>query len=187
MNKRGQFFLLAAIVIIGVVFGLSRIYTTIEAPTEDSTIYDLTNEIRYEANTIIDSGIFNAVDKQQRDDNIESLTDHYASRNLGSDFVIIHGNQTDMIARFYKTMDSGGIGFEIAGPGSYTYSQETREFSTTFQLNGDDEVTIVLEEDEEDEDQDIRYTFNIKPGEMFFLVVKEEKRGDQFVSASRDG
>lgn len=180
MNKRAQFFLVAALVIIGVVFGLSMIYTNIETPTEDHFVYDLTGEINYEAGSVIDSGIFNAITEEQRNRNLENLTDYYASANLGSDLMIVYGNQTAMIAIFYTTEDTGSIGIDLGGSGLSHEVDEDRRYNSTFLLTPeDDSVTIVI-------DEDLRLTFNVKPGEMFFIVLKKERQGEQFVAASKE-
>ncbi len=184
MNKRGQFFLLAAVVIIAVLFGLTTIYTTVETPLEDSSVYDLTKEIKYEAGVVIDSGIFNALTEGQRNKNVENLTDYYASANLGTDFIVIYGNQTEMIALLYTTEDTGSVGIDIGTTTPVTYYDDLRKYNATFFIpQGDDEVTVVLDRNENEE---IKYTFRIKPGEMFFLILKKERQGEQFVSASRE-
>jgi hypothetical protein len=180
MNKRGQFFIIAAFVIISILFGLSAIYTTAETPSEDFFVYDLTKEIKYESGVVIDSGVFNALTKQEKDKNVENLTDYYASANLGTDFIIIFGNQTELTAIFYTTEDTGQIGLEFGGSHTGYNTTETRKYNTTFELTGgDDEVTVVI-------DEDVRYTFKVKPGEMFFIILKKERQGEQFVSASRE-
>ncbi|MFH1802649.1 MAG: hypothetical protein ABH864_04310 [archaeon] len=183
MNKRGQFFLIAALVIIGVVFGLSAVYTTIETPSEDSSVYDLTKEINYEAGSVIDSGIFNALTEEQRNEHVENLTDYYASANIGSDLMILFGNRTEMTAIFYTTEDTGSIGVDLGGSEVVTYSGDIRKYNSTFDLNGDDSVTIVLDKGQEEE---ISFTFHVKPGEMFFIILKKERQGEQFVATSRE-
>jgi len=185
MNKRAQFFLVAALVILGVVFGLSMIYTNIETPTEDHSVYDLTREINYEAGSVIDSGIFNAITEEQRNRNLENLTDYYASANLGSDLMIVYGNQTEMTAIFYTTEDTGSIGIEVDSSSFSHKVDEARRYNSTFSLTPqDDSVTIVLDKGEEEE---ISLTFNVKPGEMFFLILKKERQGEQFVATSKEG
>ena len=179
MNKRGQFFLIAAVVIISILFGLSAIYTTAETPTEDPLVYDLTKEIKYETGAVIDSGVFNALTEEQRDRNIENLTDYYASANVGSDLIVIFGDQMTMTAIFYTTQDTGEIGLDFGGPPLKHVVDQVRKYNTTFALTNDNEVTIVI-------DKDVRYTFTVKPGEMFFVILKKERQGEQFVSASKE-
>lgn len=184
MNKRGQFFLVAAIAIIGVVYGLSAVYTSIETPDTDPLVYDLTKEIKYEANTVIDSGVFNAETDGKMESNIQNLTDYYGSTNLGSDLILIYGNRSNMTALFYTTQDTGSIGVDFGtGQISHTVDQ-TRKFGNTFKIPPeDDAVTIILDENQNEE---IRYSFDVKPGEMFFIVLKKEKQGEQFVAATKD-
>lgn len=181
MNKRGQFFLLAAVIIVSILFGLSAIYTSVETPSQDPSVYYLTKEIKYESGAVIDSGIFNALTEQQVKNNLENLTDYYASSNPGTDLIILYGNQTQMIAFFYTTQDTGNIGVQLGGGPSTGYNTtETRKYNTTFIIpSGDQEVTVVI-------DQDVRYTFKVKPGQMFFIILKKERQGEQFVAASKN-
>lgn len=184
MNKRGQFFLIAAFVIILILFGLSAIYTTVQTTSTDTAVYDLTKEIKYEANVVIDSGTFNALTEEQKNKNVQNLTDYYASANLGTDFIVIFGNQTSMTALFYKTEDTGSIGIDLGtGPSVASYAGDLRKYNSTFQLGTDNEVTIILDKDQ---DQEISYTFTVKPGQMFFLILKKERQGEQFVSATKE-
>ena len=54
MHKRGQFFLIAALVVVGILVGLSIAYTTVRTPREETQIYDLSEEIYYEGAQVID-------------------------------------------------------------------------------------------------------------------------------------
>jgi hypothetical protein len=182
MNKKGQFFLIAALVIVAILFGLSTVYTTVETPSEDQFVYDLSKEIKYESNTVIDSGIFNALTEQQRNENVENLTDHYSSSNLGTDFIVVYGNKTEMTALFYTTQNTGSIGINLGGSEILSHTvDQTRKYNSTFSLNETDhEVTVLI-------DQDVKYTFKVRPGQMFFIILKKERQGEQFVSASREG
>ncbi|MBU0977654.1 MAG: hypothetical protein KKD18_04515 [Nanoarchaeota archaeon] len=184
MNKRGQFFLVAALVIISIAYGLSMIYTSIETPGEDNSIYDLTKEIKYESGAVVDSGIFNAETEEEMDANVQNLTDHYGSANLGSDLIFIYGNRTNMTALFYTTTDTGSIGVDLGTGTGFTHEvDQVRKFSSTFEIPSEDNsVTIVLDESQSEE---VRYTFDVKPGEMFFVILKKEKQGEQFVSANK--
>jgi hypothetical protein len=179
MNKRGQFFLLAAIVIIGVIMGLRAIYTNVETPPEDSSIYDLSEEIHYESGAVIDSGVFFAFNENERNRRIENLTDYYAAANLGTDFIIVYGDRDKLWAVFYTTQNTGSVGLTL-GSGSANYNVTTqRRFNATFvPAQGDNSVTIVLDE--------VSYTFDLSPGQTFFIVLKKERQGEQFVSASKD-
>ena len=44
MNKRGQFFLIAAVVVIAILVGLAALYSVADTPQEDSVVFDLSKE-----------------------------------------------------------------------------------------------------------------------------------------------
>lgn len=178
MNKRGQFFLIAALVIIGILVGFSATYTSIEVPREDSFVYDLSKEINYEAGTVIDSGIFNSLNAAEKNKRLNNLTDYYSEANLGTDFVIIYGDKTGMSAIFYTTQNTGTIGVDFGSGAVSNQQTQTRKYSASFiPQAGDNSITIVL-------DQENKYSFNLKPGQTFFIVLKKEKQGEQFISTS---
>src|SRR3989344_2736787 len=64
MNKRGQFFLIAAVVIAGILIGLGAVYVSLSSQKEDRIVYDLTKEISYEASRVIDKGELGAFKKE---------------------------------------------------------------------------------------------------------------------------
>jgi len=177
MNKRGQFFLVAAVVIIAVLIGLATVYSNIEIPKEDSAIYDLSKEMNYEAGAVIDSGMFNSISDGERSMNIENLTDYYAKVNPGTDLLFVYGDRDGMAALFYTTEDIGSVGLGIGGTGSVDHQTEARRFNTTFDPGNDETVTIMLSEE-------VEHTFAIKPGQTFFVLLQKERQGERYVSAS---
>ena len=58
MNKRGQIFLMAAILITSVVIGLSTIDTEAEVMSPNEAFYDLSGEIGFETKRVLDYGVF---------------------------------------------------------------------------------------------------------------------------------
>ena len=84
-----------------------------------------------------------------------------------------------MTAILHKTEDTGTISINIGDTQTSIPFDQPRKNKASFELNDDKKVTIILE-------GNISYTFNIKPGEMFFIILKKETQGEQFVSASRE-
>jgi hypothetical protein len=180
MNKRGQFFLIAAMVIIGILFGLSAIYTTIDTPPEDSFVYDLSKEINFEAGSVIDQGVFFSINEEERNSHVENLTDYYSAANLGTDLVIVYGNKTEMVALFYTSRDTGSVSVDFGGNPLESSFEGQRKYRATFvPESSSNTITITLP-------NNLTFTFEIKPGQTFFVVLKKVKQGEQFVSTSRE-
>lgn len=77
MKKRGQFYLVAALVIIGLVIGLSAVYNTIKVSQEDKTIYFLYEEVNTESSRVIDQGVYNSLSQQEIETRLVTLIRSY--------------------------------------------------------------------------------------------------------------
>ena len=178
LNKRGQFFLIAALVIIVIIIGFAAFYNVAETPPEDIVIYDLSKEINFEAGEVIDSGIFNALTTDDWHKNLENLTDYYAKANLGNDFFIVYGNRSRMFILAYTTKNTGSVSVGA----STIDTTEVRRVNVSFAPSADEgTVTLVIPK----ENLNITNTFNIKPGQTFYAIIQKERLGERYVVASK--
>ena len=92
LNKRGQFYLIAAIIIVGVLFGLTAIYNSASSQKEDSKVYDLSKEVDFESARVIDSGIFYGRNQSEINDYLYRLIEYYGKTNPPSNIVLLYGN-----------------------------------------------------------------------------------------------
>jgi len=173
MNKKGQFFLIAALVIIGIILGLATRYNTVKVSEEDRTVYDLSNEILFEATQVIDNGIFKEIDEGTISDRIENLTDFYSNRNPDSDIIVVYGNKRSLTVIFYNKTETGSIGITIGNP--VVFQTFTKDKLKRDGLTGED-VTVDL-------GLETTYDFTLRPGQVFYIIIKKEKSGERFVSA----
>ncbi|HVY01302.1 MAG TPA: hypothetical protein VHA12_00875 [Candidatus Nanoarchaeia archaeon] len=115
VEKRGQFFLVAALVISGILIGLAGIYTEVNAPKEDLTVQDVSVELNYESLQVIDQGVYNDLTDEQLFSNIANLTDYYAAKNPSGEFIILYGNKNFVKLRKYSPSSAGTIGINTGG------------------------------------------------------------------------
>jgi len=178
MNKRGQFYLIAALVIILIISGLVYIYIKAETPVEDIVVYDLTEEIDFEANQLIANGMFEGKSKEEIKEKIEKLSQHYSDENPDVDitFAYVYGNEESAyIIGDKEELDEGIQKEQIIKPDKERCLKEHGESRC-----------IVSREAPQGADQTIevyvgneRYPFKIKKGRHnFFMIVKREK-GEQ--------
>jgi hypothetical protein len=172
MNKRGQFYLIAALVIVGIIVGLATVYNSAKSVTEDSTIYDLSDEINFEGSQILASGLFNADSETDMNSKIINLTDYYARSNPESELLIVYGNSTNLTYVAYTNSITGSI--SIAGGISIVQTSHLTKRIGTVTVTGST-VEVYLS-------NNVQYTFRIKPGYQFYLIMKKEKGGETFVS-----
>lgn len=95
MKKRGQFFLIAALLISGVAIGLGTLYNTAYVERADTQVYDLSEELYAELQQTYDSGLIRGDTPQGIQKNIQLLARYYQEQNPDSTFIIFysHGDE----------------------------------------------------------------------------------------------
>lgn len=177
MDKRGQFFLIAALVIVGIIITLGAINISIRTPLEDNTaFYDLSREIDYESNKLIDYGVYESQSRTQINEKLASLVSNYAAINPDTEMLLIYGSAGNLFILYYNETSAGVAGISSGGPPTgipqkaikpqvpeYNYNTETKTV----------EVTLA---------EDSVLTFELKEGENFFIVLKKESGGETLVA-----
>jgi len=173
MNKRGQIFLIAALVIVLIMSGFG-IYNAVSTPKEDKKVYDLSQEIKYETNQIIDSGVYSGTEGEIVD-KINQTLDYYAKMNPDSEIIIIYGdentlrlgNETNL---FYTFVDTGSVSIGNSA-GLKLQKRNVTEADVEVKSN---KIEVLL--------KNSKYSFNITEGQNFYLVVKSSQGGLEFVA-----
>lgn len=167
-NKRGQIFLIIALVVIGIIIGLSFTYTKTRAPQEESRVIDLSNEIYYEGAQVVDRGVYSG---QQGgiEIKINDLISSYSQLNPDSEITVIYGNGNGTT---YRCKESGSASIGTA-------AQSLCELDTdTFEIPPQDGVITVALGGE-------TYTFELENAEQnFFIVLKKETSTGQEIVAT---
>jgi len=168
MNKRGQFFLIAALVVIGIIIGLSIAYTTVKTPREETRVFDLSNEIYYEGAQVIDTGILNTDYSGNIQNDIDELIGNYSALYPDSKITVVYGTS----ATTYTCSPTGTIGFSNTGVSTCKLNKE----STTTTKSDDNKVEVWLGEE--------TYEFELNPGQNFFVVIRKESAGGEQIVAT---
>ncbi len=191
MNKRGQFYLIAAVVVISLIISINVIHNMADSSKEDVQIIDLSDEIAFESSQIIENGVFTD-NKGKIPESIEDLSNTYASTNLGKDLIFIVGNKTEFNV-FYQ---DAGKKESLQFPGTTLLFSETisdSQGSVSLSTSGDssldlsktilkkekrtastDKITLILNED-------FSRTFDLNTGENFFIVIKKENQDEKII------
>ncbi len=175
MNKKAQFFLIAALIIAAVILALSQVYSESRTSEQESYVYDFSNEVYYEASQVIDNGVFNSNSNQETTSRLESLTEYYAKSNPDSDIVILYGDENS----FSEIRYDASVGSQI------TNSPVSSQFSPEEIIDSENNVKkipIVLE-DKENPDKKIKREFEVKKGQNFYIVIRKKIQNEQFVIA----
>src|SRR3989344_5796941 len=141
MKKRGQFYLVAALVIIGVIASLATVYNSVKVSEEDISVYDLSEEINFEALQLLDSGLFNNLEEEEIEIFITNLTQYYSTLNPDTDIVVIYGDKREVKVIAYTIQERGEV---CSGENVCIQLQEKVFFITDLALSGNSLVEIKL-------------------------------------------
>lgn len=167
MNKKGQFYLLAAIIIIIAIFSLYTIRNYVKTEPEERTVYDLKNELTFETGKVVDFSIYSKSDTNRV---IENWTDLYVKANQGKEienFVFVYGNGTLLNVVSFNRSSAGGVSINI-GDEEWTLDQvyPTKSQKKISFEKAVESITVKIE--------GIDYDFNLKEGENFIFLIKKQ-------------
>ena len=156
-NHRGQFYLIAAIIIIAVIIGYAAISNYLEKK-ESIKLYNLGEELGIESENVLDFGTYNEYNESEMDTLLTGFVESYAEYiEEGIAITFIFGNPDKIIVITYEEL--GGVSSpEIIDPGE------------------EKKVTVTI--------NSIDITFKLKSGENFYFVVSQEIAGEQYVVTS---
>ena len=177
MNKRGQFFLIAAVIIAGIILTLGAInISTKKVIKDEKSFYDLSKEISYESNQLIDHGVYTG-QSDKINDSLISFVEEYSAINPGTDMLLIYGNlESSPTVILYSWTSSGTSG--VSGGGPTLGVPQMIPIQTNPESTFDKEegiVTVKLSEE-------LSLTFELKQGENFYIVLKKQSGGETLVA-----
>jgi hypothetical protein len=181
-NSRGQFYLLAAIVIIVIIAGFAAVSNYAQKKTSVK-LYDVKDELGIESGKVLDYGTLKG-DRIDTDgdgiadtDIIEHFTDQY-DKYAGEDKEIffIFGNYEEVVLITYADISPGTIEI-VAGETKAEYDVPGREIiKEVITPTESGEVSIKIEENV--------YDFILKPGENFYFVISQTIGEEEIVVVS---
>jgi len=153
-QKRGQFYLIAALIIIAVIIGFAGISNYIQKK-EVIKLYDLGEELGIESQNVLDFGTYNEYNQEQMQDLLEDFIASYAEYiEEGIDISFIFGNYEEITIITYQ---------ELA----------VNPTTETFEPFPGGRVTVII--------NGTNYSFRLRPGENFYFVISQEIEGEQYV------
>ena len=181
MKKRGQFYLIAAIIIVMVIIGLSSITNYITTKKKPGKFYDLGGELNEESSRVIDYGIYNEVDVPLI---IENFTGEYLiekryieEKEKETELFFIYGDKENATGVSYTSQKIGIIAinygttpFELSGTDKYVANR------TSLETIGGEEIKVKI--------LNVTYTFNLQEGENFLFVIAKKTDDETYIIRS---
>ena len=162
-GKKGQFYLIAAIVIAIIVFGLVSVSNYAKVEKKDMTIYEAGDELKGETSKVVDYAL---VKNEDVSGMINNWTELYVLANEGEDvenWVFVYGNKTNSTVLVFSKTDSGSITLEGAGGSFQIITRKTKKLETEF---SQEEIIFRLNEQE--------YKFNLTADKEFLFLINKE-------------
>ena len=166
-NKRGQFYLFAAIIIITLIIGYAAVSNY--AKKDSTKVYNLKEELGIESEMVLDFGILKS-DEINNEELIEHFTTLYAEfAGDEKEIYYIFGNSEKIIAYKYGDIVEGVITINIGDSSAeLTIDKKVKEDIDVEQEGNKIILTI----------EDNKYEFDLKPGDNFYFIISE-KIGDE--------
>jgi len=175
-DKKAQFYLVAAMVIISLIIG----FATIQNYTKKKQvkIYDIKDELGIEGGNVLDYGIFNL----EKDSDITALVENFSNDFFNyagaekREFYLVFGNTEGGIYIINNTeIEKGTMSIEIGGERSGITNTISKIKATPISPS-DGGVTVTI--------NGIDYSFKLKGGENFYVIISQEIEGEQHIVTS---
>lgn len=174
MEKRGQFFLIAAIIIITITLSITSLVNTVSVRDPNENFFDRSNEIRTESKKVIDYGVYYNNDTQEL---LRSFLNNYSSYIADDRALFIFGNQTAIDGLYFeRDALAGSVGVGAGGLPLNDFVHEVRHGSATINWDqGRNIVHVTIE--------GVGYDFSLHEGENFYFVIIREEQGESYASS----
>lgn len=162
-SKRGQFYLVAAIIIALVVFSLATISNYAKENKEEPIVFDLKKELNLETGKVVDFAIYNKSDTNYL---IENWTKVYVESQKGKDvenWVFVYGTPGVISVLTFAKESAGKTCIETSATKTCYDAKHT---TTTNQRVDGTEIIVTLE--------GFSYNFNMTSGKNFAFVINKE-------------
>lgn len=170
MNKGGQFFLVAAAIIVALVIGLASAVNTIKSGDRNMVFYDLADEVGDETKHVLDYGVFNEEDPLLL---TESFLENYTNYISQDQVLFIYGNSTNLTGIIYEELGIGSVGISTGGGITRIPVQHTTGLEADVSVDGN-EILVNIDGKE--------YYFYMRDGWYFYFIIIKERGEERFVA-----
>lgn len=175
-RKRGQYYLISAIIIITILIGYAVIsnYSKIIGYTKT---YDLAEELEIEGANVLDYGIYNEdIGIEQMQNLLEGFIEAYSEIGEIEELYFIFGNAEQIVFMGYQQLQEEIlISVSVDEEGYHPLQIGKKEVGHKAFKSEEDirEVKIIIGEDE--------YEFELEKGENFYFILSQIIGGEKYV------
>ena len=174
-GKRGQFYLIAAIFIILIMFGTTSIATQALVKPEPRTIKDLGDELNRETYKIIEHGV--VLEKE-----LTPLIESFSKEDMAK-YILKNSEDASIVFVYGKEEGYNAIAVENKGIGAITIGgSELENKKLNFREGEPEKEGDFLELKVNDR----LYKFKIKPNEMFYFLIVKYRGDEVFIERNKE-
>ena len=192
MKKRGQFFILASVILSLVVASLASVGNYVFANKEPEKFYNLGDELKYESGQIIDYSVHKGSDAGVMEGNIDSFNMQVAENILDQDpdmeFYFIYGDKSKVVVdtSYAKEWGGGEVESDISLFIGGTYFERKVEDPERGYYPGETYKEDVIPKPGEEEVNinigGIEYKFPLWENQQLVLLMKKKIENDTYVN-----
>jgi hypothetical protein len=171
MNKGGQFYLIAAIIIVTLIIGFATV-SNVFRDDSSTKLYDFGEEFGFEGNEVIEHGVYSEYDEGDMELLLENFAAIYKTYiDQGGSTSSLHfviGNKESLTLYSFTEVNGGSVNLDFSGKYSSLIIQNTdvSERDITGDVEGDS-VSVVID--------DINYDFNLRQGQNFYFFIEGDE------------
>ena len=174
--KKAQLFIIAAVIIVGVLFSLFAVTNYVKTKPKPTAFYDLSEELSSESSQVIDYATYTQGDANSLVQDFSQKYADYCCNSTSNDveLVFVYGN-SDQLTMLNYTTQTGTVGGELGGTSASTTITTLEPQITNIPPDAPINVTI----------GNVTYNFQLSPGENFFFVIKKDIGEEKHVASQQ--
>jgi hypothetical protein len=171
-RKKGQFYLMAAIIIIALLSGLTFVFNYSSSKVQGSQSFHIREELSIEGEKALDYALKNSLNPKAL---MENFTKTYSNYSDADELYFIFGNKS-LVAVAGYAKNSGKIFFFDKGNGNEQLNLVQGQYSSWNFSNPNETVSITA--------NGIEYPFMLSNGENFYFVVLKNVEDERYIFSS---
>ena len=172
MNKRGQFYLISAIVIIGLIIVFAGVSNYLEKD-EETKLYDLKQDLEIESENVLAYGTYYAFDEEQMLNLLQGFIEAYSEYGEVQKIIFIFGNRQKITVLGYQQLEDEVVKIQ-GGEEELELELSGGADPSSGKLEQPGETVVVIVGDS-------AYEFDLREGENFYFIIAQEIEGEQYV------
>lgn len=170
-DRKAQFYILAAVIIIAVFIGVAALANYARMKKGYTKIYDLGKELEIETGYVYDYGVYNGTDINALISNWSDVYYNYTKeQEIVEDWYFVYGNENELTEITFDVESLGEIG--ISGSGWTAGINITEGVKKTKKYAGGGGGSVQVTFEDKETSREFTYDFELEEGENFFFILR---------------